>query len=243
MASSLDIWNTVIGVLGLLSLIGQLLFWIVNSRLPSTRLRILEHTLERTQCFLDSCVEEGRLNDSNDAEHFQRTLCHLRIQTNDLKIQTGGEETLSDDLRNMWRGLSRNVEDLYQEVRRTRASISTSSSSSVPLLRAQDAMDTGTASLTPTVVTPSGPTAPHEVKLTISQEMVVGPSSLRENDDTTPVQDAKTPDNSTQPLLVRDRRMSASSQTSCTPSLRRRKQGSAMARARALARSARLACA
>ncbi|KAI0669457.1 hypothetical protein C8Q78DRAFT_1080155 [Trametes maxima] len=132
MASSLDIWNTVIGILGFLSLICQLLFCIVQSKLPTAKSRVLESTLEETESLLRQCVEEGRLNNSAETAQFHRKLAKLRIRSNDIRVETLCAKTYIDDFRNMMKGLSRRTQHLCKDVQATRSDISTSSSSTSP---------------------------------------------------------------------------------------------------------------
>ncbi|KAI0351980.1 hypothetical protein OH77DRAFT_1429010 [Trametes cingulata] len=131
MASGLDIWNTALAVVGLLAIIGQLLYWIIKSRLPTARLRVLEDTLKETESLLSQCVEEGRLNNPAQAAEFHRNLGALRSQANDLRVETLSARTYADDFMNMMKGLSRRTKDLCEEVRVARAEISTSSSASL----------------------------------------------------------------------------------------------------------------
>ncbi|KAI0364010.1 hypothetical protein BV20DRAFT_60367 [Pilatotrama ljubarskyi] len=136
MASSLDIWNTVFAVLGLLAVICQLLYWTIKSRLPTARLRVLEDTLQETESLLSQCVEEGRLSDSTEVAGFYRQLGVLRSRANDLRVETLSAKTYADDVINMMKGLSRRTKNLCEEVRLARANISTSSST--PLHRSLD---------------------------------------------------------------------------------------------------------
>ncbi|KAI0669461.1 hypothetical protein C8Q78DRAFT_1080159 [Trametes maxima] len=128
MTSTLDIWNTIIGVLGLLSLLCQLVFWIVQNRLPTAKLRVLEETLQETEHLLEKCIEEGRLVHQDDPAQFQCRLAELRTRTSDIRVETLGAKNYMDDVRNMMKGLSKRTGHLCEEVRATRAEISTSSS-------------------------------------------------------------------------------------------------------------------
>ncbi|KAI0629605.1 hypothetical protein C8Q77DRAFT_1161188 [Trametes polyzona] len=74
MSDPLDIVGFIIGVIGLLAVVCQLLYWTVQNRLPKAKLRVLEETLEETENFLTRCVEEGRLTDERKAVEFRDAL-------------------------------------------------------------------------------------------------------------------------------------------------------------------------
>ncbi|KAI0669459.1 hypothetical protein C8Q78DRAFT_1040073 [Trametes maxima] len=126
MTSTLDIWNTVIGILGLLSLICQLLFWIITSRLPSAKLRVLENSLKETESLLSRCIEEGRINSAAEAAQFDCRLAELRTRTSDISLETLSAKTYLDDLRNMMQGLSQRTDDVREEVLAARVDITVS---------------------------------------------------------------------------------------------------------------------
>ncbi|KAI0669465.1 hypothetical protein C8Q78DRAFT_1080162 [Trametes maxima] len=130
MSDILDIFNTILAVLGFLAVVFQLLFWILHSRLPSTKLRILQATLAETQHTLNQCVEEGRLSSNGEAEDFQRNLNELSTRISAISLQTLQARTFTDDLRNMWKGLSRSMDGLREEVILTRSNISVSDGAS-----------------------------------------------------------------------------------------------------------------
>ncbi len=73
MSQAYDIWSTVAGVVGLLTSI-PVIYAIVCSQLPSTKLRKLEAALRDTDALLQSVIEEGLLTESSQADYFKQYL-------------------------------------------------------------------------------------------------------------------------------------------------------------------------
>ncbi|KAI0351978.1 hypothetical protein OH77DRAFT_828288 [Trametes cingulata] len=127
MVDPVTVFDIVVGVFGLLALTLQYLYLLIKARLPSSKLRVLDETLEQTQSLLDTCVEEGRLRRGNLAEDYQRRLNELKTDANQLRIETLSAKTYFEDFKNMLNGLSRRTDGLCEQVTKIRVTISLSS--------------------------------------------------------------------------------------------------------------------
>ncbi|KAI0645027.1 hypothetical protein C8Q79DRAFT_969197 [Trametes meyenii] len=243
MADVLDIFNTILAVLGFLAIVCQLFSWILHSRLPSTKLRVLQSTLAETQHTLNKCVEEGRLSSNGEAEDFQRNLNELSTRINAISLQTLQAKTFTDDLRNMWKGLSRSMDSLREEVILTRSNISASSASSTASLvsSSDTAISSDPVPSLPCLVDPNTEASEANLFQRDSDDGALGqghwsPAPRYVNS----MSSAGTGSWSQLADTDRDRRSVSSPRTRCTPALQRKKQSGAIARTRALARSVRL---
>ncbi|KAI0364013.1 hypothetical protein BV20DRAFT_60585 [Pilatotrama ljubarskyi] len=131
MVDPYTVFDIVVGVVGLLAIALQYLHVFIKARLPSSKLRVLEETLEQTQSLLDTCVEEGRLRRGNLAADFQTRLNAVKTDVNQVRIETLAAKTYFEDLKNMLRGLSRRTDDLREQVTEIRVQISLSSADSL----------------------------------------------------------------------------------------------------------------
>lgn len=73
MTTGYDIWGVVAGVLGIIGLI-PLLYGIVNSQLPSTKLKLLDEILTETSSLFRAVCEEGLLKDREYVAQTEETL-------------------------------------------------------------------------------------------------------------------------------------------------------------------------
>ncbi|OJT07906.1 hypothetical protein TRAPUB_1185 [Trametes pubescens] len=74
MASALDVLSTVLSIIGFLAILCQLLYWILQNKLPRAKLRVVEATLAETESLLERCVEEGRLGSGTEAAGFRAVI-------------------------------------------------------------------------------------------------------------------------------------------------------------------------
>lgn len=74
MPGALDVLSTVLSIIGFLAILCQLLYWILQKKLPRAKLRIVEAALVETETLLNRCVEEGRLGSGNEAAGFREVI-------------------------------------------------------------------------------------------------------------------------------------------------------------------------
>lgn len=138
MATGYDIWGVIAGVLGIVSLF-PLLYGVLKSQLPSSKLKILDETLSETSSLFREVCEEGLLKNRdyiNQTEYSLTlyvatlvsvastdTMARMRNQTEDLRLAAHSAHTLLQETIEWSRGLSRKIVILCEEVKLVRASV------------------------------------------------------------------------------------------------------------------------
>ncbi|KAI0700984.1 hypothetical protein C8T65DRAFT_657001 [Cerioporus squamosus] len=119
------IWNIALGVLSICTaILGIVTF--INTRLPSNKLHTMFELLQDADGLLLSCSEEG-LVPSEAADDFREQLGWLRSRADEARLETLAAKSYSEDFANWLKGLTRNIDQICQNVREIRAEISTSS--------------------------------------------------------------------------------------------------------------------
>ncbi|RPD57822.1 hypothetical protein L226DRAFT_563618 [Lentinus tigrinus ALCF2SS1-7] len=125
MAAFDSIWNIALGVLSICMAI-QGIFRFINNRLPSNRLHSMSGLLQDANELLLSCSEEG-LVPSDAADDFRQKLSLLRSRADEVRLETLAAKNRKEDFANWLKGLTRDINQICQDVREIRAEISTSS--------------------------------------------------------------------------------------------------------------------
>ncbi|CDO69421.1 hypothetical protein BN946_scf184791.g16 [Trametes cinnabarina] len=101
-------WEIFASVVGVAAVIQSVIYPLVSSQLPSSKLKRLCETLGQTQGFLEDCVEEGVLRE-NHIQAFQRRLTILRNRTNEVSARVHAARTWSEELANLARGVTSKI--------------------------------------------------------------------------------------------------------------------------------------
>nr|VWO94576.1 Serine/threonine-protein kinase MAK [Ganoderma boninense] len=118
MTTGFDIWGVVASVIGLLNFF-QFIAAVIRSRLPRGCIRDFDDTLEETEGLLRSVEEEGLF--AEDGGHYLSST-EAQIASDALAAQT-----LSQELTQWWRGLSKHITVCSVELKNIRAGVSTTS--------------------------------------------------------------------------------------------------------------------
>ncbi|KAF8835971.1 hypothetical protein BDN67DRAFT_912021 [Paxillus ammoniavirescens] len=127
-SSALSFYSNVFGlVAGGVSLI-VLVFAFCRSQLPSNKIKVLEELLDGTQALVSSYVEKGYLPEEVRA-NIERRLVRLEEDTFDLRSQAYRATTFTEDYTGFFAGLSLAIGRACLEVKRLRAEVIVSSTS------------------------------------------------------------------------------------------------------------------
>nr|VWP01473.1 Serine/threonine-protein kinase MAK [Ganoderma boninense] len=140
MASGMDIWGAIASAIGVLTTI-QIIIIIINSRLPSKRIRLFERTLKDTEDLLQSVAEEGLFNDNGHyVAHTKIRISNICTRLQELRQESFTAKTYSQELKQWWWGLSAQIIVCDNELKELRAEISvTSTEARLALARQREA--------------------------------------------------------------------------------------------------------
>ncbi|CCM01523.1 uncharacterized protein FIBRA_03579 [Fibroporia radiculosa] len=125
MSSSDDynIFGAVTGALGTMGLV-QILWVVIKSQLPSSKLKVFDQTFEETESLLRLVSEEGIFVNSDYIAVTRRDLIRIRARSEKYRNATYCATTFWKQLKGIVTGLSRKISVLCDEVVEVRANIS-----------------------------------------------------------------------------------------------------------------------
>ncbi|OJT13282.1 hypothetical protein TRAPUB_10175 [Trametes pubescens] len=120
MVDFFNVWDIITSIL---SLSATFLVAYVYHQLPSKRMDALFSLLDKTDGHFKSCVEQGLL-DAAAAAEFERQINALRTRTKNINLKVACAGTWYEDVANMFKGLTKEINWMCQDVNKVGAAIS-----------------------------------------------------------------------------------------------------------------------
>ncbi|KAJ2992294.1 hypothetical protein NUW54_g7970 [Trametes sanguinea] len=122
-----NVLGAITGVIGVFAVLPVIACWLYR-RGPTFRLRILDQLLKETESEFDLSVQNGLLHSGNGLHRLSVKLWSIQLRVDDVRGEVYAFRSWWEDVCSWWRGTSRTIDMLCEELNEVRVDVALNSS-------------------------------------------------------------------------------------------------------------------